>query len=64
MYTMAVVSSSEKALLCGIGFLLGGILVIIGIKSRLIPNLPIKWGIAIVGILLGAVLIAVGIFKK
>lgn len=64
MDTLAVVSSSDKTILSGIGFILGGVLVIVGIKARLIPGYPIKWGIASTSLLIGVILVALWAIKR
>jgi len=64
MNTLAVVSSSDKLILIGIGLLLGGALGVIAIRKQLIPGLPIKWGIITAGVLVGIVLVVTGLIKK
>lgn len=64
MDTLAAVSLSDKLILSGIGFILGGILAIVGIKVRLIPGHPLKWGIAIISLFVGIVLITLWVIKR
>jgi hypothetical protein len=64
MNIIAVSSLSDKLIASGVGAAVAGILCILAIKCRVIPDLPIKWGISITGISVGLILLTIGLLQK
>jgi hypothetical protein len=62
--SLTTIDASNNLVALGMGGLIAGILIIVAIKTKVIPGYRIKWGIAITGILVGIILIAIGILNK
>jgi hypothetical protein len=60
----STLSAEDNLILVGVGFLIGGILAIIVMKSRLAAEYPIRWAVTIVGMIVGTALILLGIILK